>query len=80
MPHGHGEPGCIPNEHCIIHGEDEPDRPDDYRVCGECLHVFRTVEELVEVEITNFGPHSRIIVGGRERPKMYSCPYCTHDW
>jgi len=32
---------------CYIHNQCEPLRPTDYRVCGECFHVFRTEAELI---------------------------------
>lgn len=32
---------------CYIHNQCEPLRPTDYKVCGECFHVFRTEGELI---------------------------------
>lgn len=37
----------LPEDWCMIHNRSEPVRPGDYRICGECWHVFRTAEELV---------------------------------
>lgn len=32
---------------CAVHRRLEPDRPGDYKTCGECFHVWRTREEFV---------------------------------
>jgi hypothetical protein len=78
--HAIGDSGCVFHEHCIIHDDDEPDLPGDYRVCGECRHVFRTPEELVAVESEKFGDYNRTVVGGEVQPPMWSCPHCAHDF
>lgn len=55
-------------------------QPDDYRVCGECGHLFRTEQDLIDatkrlfVEM-GFAPELVTGSGG-----IYSCPQCTHDW
>jgi hypothetical protein len=77
--HTIGSEGCIPEEHCLIHLVDEPDEP-NYRICGECRHVFRTVEELVNEERENYRWSTVTVVDGHEEPPMYACPLCTHDF
>lgn len=77
MPH-EPTPECIAGlVHCHIHNEDERDRPGDYRVCGECWHVFRTATELVRV----YRETSQIKLPIYIDPDMIDfCPYCAHLW
>lgn len=55
----------------------EPCREEDYQLCGECFHVYRTAEELVEhhatallVSVDECCPADEIAV----------CPICAHDF
>lgn len=81
--HSHG-PACPPGTHCHIHNVDEPARPGDYRVCGECWHVFRTVGELVAEYNDLHGEmgydQNGTVVDGHPEPAIYACPLCTHDF
>jgi hypothetical protein len=77
--HTIGIEGCLPDEHCYIHLIDEPDEP-NYRICGECHHVYRSAEELVEAERDNYPWTNAKVVGDHEEPPMYACPLCTHDF
>lgn len=57
----------------------EPLRLGDYRVCGECFHVFRTEEELIE------RASRRWMVGADHSPTSVAdsiavCPICAHDF
>jgi hypothetical protein len=44
-----------------------------FRYCGECLHVYRTEQELVDMY--NLFGHSVT-----DAEKIYSCPCCIHDF
>lgn len=55
----------------------EPVRDGDYTVCGECLHVYRTAEELWEryVDGAPEGTYS-----ARSVDDVFFCPVCMHDF
>lgn len=93
-PHEPGGLGCLDrdldiatygSEHCYAHNVDEPSRPDDYRTCGECFHVFRTEQELIEAWLATVAP---VIHDGRPTEpvaiptgeQIYACPHCVHDF
>jgi hypothetical protein len=62
--------------YCWSHEACEPVREGDYLVCGECFHIFRTPEELVDALMATSEP-------GRQRPKaedIFFCPHCIHDF
>lgn len=55
----------------------EPLRDGDYRVCGECMHVYRTPRDLVEHYAT------ALLLAEDEYPpadQIATCPVCTHDF
>lgn len=70
----------ICNSMCMIHMECEPSREGDFKVCSECLHVFRTPKELVDL-------HMEVLISINSksfiRPaaaEIQTCPVCTHDF
>lgn len=74
---------------CAIHRTPEPDRPGDYRTCGECLHVWRTEADFVADERRARREHGDAMLryeGGRPPPDTSDpraavvCPLCTHDF
>lgn len=74
---------------CLSHHRREPDLPGDYKVCGECLHVWRTEQEFREDEARAFNtyvcsrPDMRDMTITPEEvdpTTVYSCPLCTHDF
>ena len=81
---GNGEPEPEPRgprtdsdfrDWCYLHNRAEPLREGDFRLCGECGHVWRTREDfLADVE-----------AGCREAgvpmdPDQPFCPLCTHEF
>lgn len=67
-----------PDDWCFIHGIEEPFREGDYRVCGECWHVFRTPEELVAETAKYFDhPEAPPVPTADE---IWTCPLCAHDF
>lgn len=71
----------LPDDWCHTHQCSEPDQPGDYRVCGECGHVFRTREELVLEDLlwqqsVDVDPEAQPV----SAESIYSCPHCTHDF
>lgn len=62
--------------HCYWHHVDEPGP--GYRWCGECGHLFRTGDELIQTYWNNAPP------GFRREPfdveEIEFCPHCTHDF
>lgn len=81
------------DEYCAIHGF-EPVPPGAYRVCGECWHVYRTAEELVDAynaqtdELKAHYEAQRPATAGfggewahvRDPGQVHFCPLCAHDW
>ena len=77
----------VANTFCYIHGVCEPDLPGDYRACGECGHVYRTVWDLLTEELLFW---RRGVMGGwvdsmevgplGDPDRIFSCPLCTHDF
>lgn len=61
--------------HCWIHHTDEPVTTGTYIVCGECFHAYQTVDELMAVEADKFGDDAQT-----DPERMWSCPYCIHDF
>lgn len=52
----------------------EPERRGDYRICGECGHIFRTEADLIaEDDKWEMRP-------GKTGDTIYMCPLCTHDF
>jgi len=93
--HDPGAEGCAGMEdHCLIHHVDEPDNGDVYRVCGECLHVFVTEEDLQREDmiIRNQMWQAGLNQGGNVKAdhsgvptskpgsEIYHCPLCAHDF
>lgn len=74
---------------CAIHGAIEVDRPDDYKSCGECLHVWRTEADFVADVQRADKEHRQAILkyegvepGPDSSPPQERsfCPLCTHDF
>lgn len=70
----------------------EPCREGDFLVCGECLHVFRTSQELLDLH-NEILRHLHYDVQDVTQPltppplkletdptKVFSCPICAHDF
>ena len=81
---------CPTNTHCYSCNVDEPDRPGDYLVCGECCHIFRTEQDLIDTEnklrlsFAKFYPEGPMrqaatapVTTGRA---IHTCPLCAHDF
>ncbi len=76
--------------HCFWHHVDEPSRPGDYLVCGECFHVYRTAGELRRAYRREFWRVSRRFgdawvlrvwrVLTIRAKKIYFCQFCIHDF
>lgn len=67
-----------PITHCWTHHVDEPTTDSTYRVCGECLHVFETAQDLVDADALVW-----LEMGEPRRNKpedIFCCPYCVHDF
>lgn len=86
------EPDCVgfPDDHARAEGicasmcmgcmECEPTREDDFKYCGECLHVFRTPKELVDAHMEvmkRVDPHYFVRPAATD---IYLCPVCNHDF
>lgn len=80
---------CATNAHCWSHNVDELDQPGDYRVCGECWHIFRTEEDLLQANkdlleamriATPKHLRYQVPVPEASGERIYSCPFCTHDF
>lgn len=74
-----GEPEPEPERNmddwCAWHNRPEPLTENDFRLCGECLHVWRTRDEfLADVEAACRE------AGVPMDPDLPFCPLCTHDW
>lgn len=77
-------------DHCDAHAVDEPLGSDPFRVCGECFHVFPTVDALLAdhaalVERLNgeqlpFTPYAPPLVAKTDPAQITCCPHCAHDW
>lgn len=83
VPHDPDE-GCPTYEHCFFCNVDEPLQPGDYRVCGECLHVFRTAEELLarhnQLLAEFFGAGYPAMEPATDPEQVWTCPLCAHDF
>lgn len=57
----------------------EPLRDGDYRVCGECMHVYRTSEALLDAHTALL---NRLDIKWNfvRVDQIYSCPVCAHDF
>lgn len=88
-PHDQDE-RCATHAHCLSCGLDEIDQPGDYRVCGECGHIFRTEQDLLDaerkvlLELARFFPPGRMREDGTRGHlsglSVLSCPLCTHSF
>ena len=88
-PHDQDE-RCATHAHCVSCQVDELDRPGDYRVCGECGHIFRTEQDLITAEKALLLSFARFYPEGPQRDRalqghvsgaaVMSCPLCTHDF
>jgi hypothetical protein len=65
-------------EGCYFHPDEAPARPGDYRVCGECGHVFCTEAELVMLYIAE-APEG-VPLPPMDGSSIYFCPVCIHDF
>jgi len=72
---------------CFVHAAYEPDLPGDYRVCGECCHVYRTMWDLLLAELHFW--RSGVMAGWvhplevppfGDPDRIFACPLCTHDF
>lgn len=89
IPHAQ-DAGCATHAHCLSCGLDEIDRPGDYRVCGECCHIFRTEQDLLAAERALLQSFAKFYPEGPQRDRalqghvsgaaVLSCPLCSHDW
>lgn len=79
----------VPAQHtfCFIHGVSEPDLPGDYRSCWECGHIYRSVWELLLIELAFWQRSVRegwasVDDGGPiiDPDLIWSCPLCAHDF
>jgi hypothetical protein len=90
------QPDCLPKHRyatvvdarcsnwCFGCGRCEPAREGDYRICGECMHVFRTPAELVSADVAVL---QRVAEwNGFDEPaprpvdEIAWCPVCAHDF
>ena len=87
MPHEIGSASCNSKLHCWSHDIDEPDQP-CWRVCLECMHVYRSPEELQREWLENY-PEDLEGQWGPPMPRpakaipvkdIYFCPLCSHDF
>lgn len=73
---------------CYTHHRREPELPGDYKVCGECCHVWRTE---IEFRTDEANAHNSLLATYPNsypfmKPEdvvpgeVYSCPLCTHDF
>lgn len=80
MPHEPTE--ACDADHCYSHHEDEPIQGGSYyRICGECFHLYPTVDDLraaYVAEATKIDPAVAKVSPPVE--KIVFCPLCTHDW
>lgn len=70
---------------CHIHHRIEDIEKGDYRICGECGHIFRTADELVAEDL-----RVRLMLkaydseGTEYKPVepalIFTCPLCAHDF
>lgn len=58
---------------CYIHAVHETAEQDDYQLCWECGHVYRSEQELVDEYAQAGGRH-------RLAQDIMFCPACLHDW
>lgn len=79
---------------CYHHLQYEDAAGDVYRVCGECLHIYRTPEDLVKAfneESRRMAEHWNELLKGTTVPDVRTltiaevqhigfCQYCLHDW
>lgn len=77
---------------CAYHNEIEPITDTTYKVCGECLHAWQTVEEFMEDcrKDANFmnassqkwlnDPFSVKVMTAADCFESGICPLCTHDF
>lgn len=67
---------------CYYHERDEP-VPEDgcvFRICGECFHLFRTAEDLMQQHSLEL---AKLKLERRTAPSVeaiYACPFCAHDF
>lgn len=62
---------------CFVHGVAEPLRPGDFRLCAECGHVWRTIEDYVQdVRELCLDMHWPLPT----EQDLPFCPLCSHDW
>ncbi len=77
---------CSPDcpDYCFSCNAHEPLEPTYYRVCGECLHVFRTEADLLllhneildELSVSAVTAVKKVTSG----EQVFSCPKCIHDF
>lgn len=58
---------------CHIHNVPEPDLPGDYKVCGECWHVWRSEDDF-RLDCDDWGPDFAV----SNLSEVWFCPLCTH--
>lgn len=68
-----------PSEHCHWHEAHEPIPENAYTVCGECMHVYATAEELIAAYIDNAPPNTPNLDTIKVTDIMF-CPLCMHDF
>lgn len=64
---------------CAIHNRSEPLRDGDFKVCGECFHVWRTRAGFMLDVTREYGTDPTWDVP-TDPAKVYACPLCTHDF
>lgn len=86
-PTGRHQPGCdeqFPDGTCSswCYGcmRCEPLREGDYRICGECFHVFRTPAELVGADLAVVRRLGEDEPDPRPADQIAVCPVCAHDF
>lgn len=82
-------------EWCYHHHDYEDASGEIYRVCGECLHVYRTAADLVSAynhEAADMAAHWADLLDGGSAPPVLRdlteddadhigfCQFCLHDW
>lgn len=73
---------------CYIHNVFEVMRPDAYRVCFECKHVYNTpadlekayAREVVRMNETDPTCQPPLDPKGRKANEIYFCQECVHDF